>query len=158
MKGIQSLLKVMKNLKNASPAEVSEAIGGFMILNDFSARDVQMDEMESGFGPMKTKNFGSAISSVVVSAREILPKLEDLSCKVMVNEELISEGITRGMKYSIQEAIAYASMEEQLHPGEIFGSGTIPGCTGIENGRMLTKGDRITLVVEGIGELTNTVI
>ena len=129
-----------------------------MILNDFSARDVQMDEMESGFGPMKTKNFGSAISSVVVSAREILPKLEDLSCKVMVNEELISEGITRGMKYSIQEAIAYASMEEQLHPGEIFRSGTIPGCTGIENGRMLTTGDRITLVVEGIGELTNTVI
>ncbi|MEL6192002.1 MAG: fumarylacetoacetate hydrolase family protein [Bacteroidota bacterium] len=149
---------ITKPLKNASPAEVSEAIGGFMILNDFSARDVQMDEVESGFGPMKTKNFGSSISSVVVSAGEILPKLEDLSCKVRINEKLISEGNTRGMKYSMQEAIAYASMEEQLHPGEIFGSGTIPGCTGIENGRMLNKGDSITLIVKGIGELTNTVV
>ena len=58
----------------------------------------------------------------------------------------------------MQEAIAYASWEEQLHPGELFGSGTIPFCTGIENGHLLKVGDSVRLEVEGIGSLTNFVI
>ena len=146
---------ITKPLKNASPEEVKEAIGGFVILNDFSARDVQLSEMESGFGPMKTKNFGSAISAVVVGKEELFPRLEELKVKVIINDKTIIESTTKGKLFSFQEAIAYASWEEQLHPGELFGSGTIPGCTGIENGVMLNKGDTITLEVEGIGTLTN---
>jgi len=148
---------ITKPLKNASVEEVNEAIGGFLILNDFSARDVQLDEMKSGFGPMKTKNFGSVISSIVVSKDELLSKIENLSVKVIINNQTIIESNTKGKLYSFQEAIAYASWEEQLHPGELFGSGTIPGCTGIENGVMLNKGDMITLEVEGIGQLSNTI-
>ncbi|MBX2872304.1 MAG: fumarylacetoacetate hydrolase family protein [Saprospiraceae bacterium] len=148
---------ITKPLKNASIDEVNEAIGGFLILNDFSARDVQLDEMESGFGPMKTKNFGSAISSVVVAKEDLLHRLEALKVSVSINDETIVEGTTEGKLYSFQEAIAYASWEEQLHPGELFGSGTIPGCTGIENGVMLKAGDQICLTVEGIGSLNNTI-
>lgn len=148
---------ITKSLKNATPEEVEKAIGGFVILNDFSARDVQISEMESGFGPMKTKNFGSSISSHVVSRDEIIERLQQLKTSVQINDELVTEGTTEGMYYSIQDAIAYASWEEQLHPGELFGSGTIPGCTGIENDVMLKRGDTITLAVEGLGKLTNRV-
>jgi len=148
---------ITKPLRNASIEEVTDAIGGFVILNDFSARDVQLSEMDAGFGPMKTKNFGSSISSTVAHRDGLIDRLDSLQTKVLVNDKLIMESNTSGKQYSMQEAIAYASWEEQLHPGELFGSGTIPGCTGIENGVMLDKGDKITLVVEGIGELSNVV-
>lgn len=149
---------INKPLKNATPEEAEQAIGGFVILNDFSARDVQISEMESGFGPMKTKNFGSSISTHIVSRDELINRLQQLKTEVHINDQLVAEGTTEGMYYSIQEAIAYASWEEQLHPGELFGSGTVPGCTGIENGVMLKRGDNITLAVEGLGQLTNQVV
>ena len=148
---------ITKPLKNASIEEVTEAIGGFMILNDFSARDVQIAEMSSGFGPMKAKNFGNAISAVVAHKSQLIDQIDQLSVKVWINHQLIVESTTQGALFSIQEAIAYASWEEQLHSGEIFGFGTIPKCTGIENGRMLSSGDEITLEVEGVGRLTNYV-
>lgn len=148
---------ITKPLKNASIEEVNDAIGGFLILNDFSARDVQLDEMKSGFGPMKAKNFGNSISSVVTGKNELIHKIDDLKVQVLINDKTIVESDTKGAFYSLQEAIAYASWEEQLHPGELFGSGTIPGCTGIENGVMLHKGDTITLQIEGIGALTNKI-
>jgi 2-keto-4-pentenoate hydratase/2-oxohepta-3-ene-1,7-dioic acid hydratase (catechol pathway) len=148
---------ITKPLKNASLQEVTDAIGGFLILNDFSARDVQLDEMDSGFGPMKTKNFGNAISSVVVKKEALINQLDALSVRVIINGDMIVESDTSGKMYTFEEAIAYASWEEQLHPGELFGSGTIPGCTGIENGVMLKKGDTISLEVEGLGILTNKV-
>lgn len=149
---------ITKPLKNASINEVNEAIGGFVILNDFSARDVQLDEMECGFGPMKTKNFGSAISATITRKEELINRIDDLVVRVFINDQLVVEGNTQGKYYSFQEAIAYASWEEQLHPGELFGSGTIPGCTGIENGIMLKKGDNITLEIEGIGQLSNHIV
>lgn len=148
---------ISKPLKNATIEEVNDAIGGFLILNDFSARDVQLNEMESGFGPMKTKNFGSAISSVIIGKDSIIDKVDDLDVKVIINGEEIAVSNTSGKSYSFQQAIAYASWEEQLHPGELFGSGTIPGCSGIENGVMLNKGDTITLEIENIGSLTNKI-
>ncbi|WP_424001355.1 fumarylacetoacetate hydrolase family protein [Maribacter sp. IgM3_T14_3] len=148
---------ICKPLKNASIDQVNDAIGGFLILNDFSARDIQLDEMDSGFGPMKTKNFGSSISSVIVRKESLIHQVDNLKVKVIINGKTIVESNTKDKTYSLQEAIAYASWEEQLYPGELFGSGTIPGCTGIENGVMLNKGDTITLEIEGIGSLTNKI-
>lgn len=148
---------INKPLKNAKPEEVNDAIAGFLILNDFSSRDTQMDEFKAGFGPMKSKNFGSALSAMAVSAEELLPKIDDLKVEVLINDKSVATGHSGGKIFSLQEAIAYASWEEQLHPGEVFGSGTIPDCTGIENGQMLKKGDTITLKVEHIGTLTNIV-
>lgn len=149
---------ITKPLKNAHASEVEDAIGGFVILNDFSARNRQLQEMKSGFGPMKTKNFANAISCTIATREPILSKIEDLSVRVIINDELITENRSFGKIYSFQEAIAYASWGEQLHPGELFGSGTIPGCTGIENGKMLKKGDSIRLEVDGIGHLKNHIL
>lgn len=147
-----------KPLKNASLQEASDAIGGYVILNDFSARDIQIDEMQAGFGPMKSKNFASSISNVIISKSSINERLEDLKVKVLINGEEIVSTNSKGKLYSFEEAIAYASWEEELHAGELFGSGTIPMCTGIENGRMLKPGDTIRLEVEELGSLTNTII
>lgn len=149
---------IIKPLKNAKKEEVNDAIGGFVILNDFSARDVQLDELKAGFGPMKAKNFGNAISAVVVGKDEILEQIDRLQAKVLVNDQLVAQNTTANKLFSFQEAIAYASWEEQLHPGELFGSGTIPRCTGIENGVMLKKGDTIRLEVEKMGSLCNFIV
>ncbi len=149
---------ITKPLKNARVEEVNQAIGGFVILNDFSARDVQLSEIRSGFGPMKAKNFGTAMSSVIVNRDELIDRLEDLKVKVTINGKEIVKSSTKGKKYSFAEAIAYASWEEQLHPGEIFGSGTVTGCAGIENGHLLNQGDQIKFEVEGIGELENHIV
>ncbi len=147
-----------KPLKNATAKEAEDAIGGFVVFNDFSARDVQISEMESGFGPMKSKNFVNSISKIIVTADEILPIIEDLKVQVKINNKSIIKTKTGKMDYSIPEAIAYASLEEQLYPGEFFGSGTIPGCTGIENEHLLNTGDTISLEIEKIGKLQNKIL
>jgi len=146
-----------KKIKNASSKEAEDAIGGFVIFNDLSARDVQAAEMKCGFGPMKAKNFANSISNVVVTADEILPRLSKLPVSVYINDELVIHSDTRDMYYTIAEAVAYASWEEQLYPGEFLATGTVPGCTGIENGQMLLSGDTIRLEVEGMGAVVNTV-
>ncbi|MDG1443594.1 MAG: fumarylacetoacetate hydrolase family protein [Pseudomonadales bacterium] len=148
---------ICKPLKNATVDEAEQAIGGFVVFNDFSARDVQMDEMDTGFGPMKAKNFINAISNVVVTADEILPMVNSLTVTVTINGKKIARNTSAGMHFSIPQAIAYASWEEQLHAGEFFGSGTIPHCTGMENGVFLHSNDSISLEIEGIGSLYNKV-
>ncbi len=79
-----------KPLHDATPERCEAAIGGFVVLNDFSARDVQADEMASGFGPQKAKHFASAISKVVVTADEILPRWRSLEGSVRLNGDLLA--------------------------------------------------------------------
>ena len=147
-----------KPLLDADPDACEAAIGGFVVLNDFSARDVQLDEMASGFGPQKSKHFASAISNVLVTADEILPRWRDLNGHVRLNGALIAEPTTAGAKWSLGEVIAHACRGEQLHAGELFGSGTLPGGSGIETGRLLRAGDEIEIGLEGIGTLANPII
>lgn len=149
---------ICRPLKNATPDQARAAMGGFVVFNDFSARDVQLSEIQCGFGPMKAKNFVNAISPVVTTADEILPVLERLNVSVAINGQQVAENTTAGMLHSLPDAIAYASWEEQLHPGEFFGSGTVPDCTGIENGHFLKSGDTIRLEIEKIGVLENSVL
>lgn len=144
-------------LCDADPATAEAAIGGFVVLDDFSARDVQLGEMNSGFGPQKAKHFRSAMSAIVVSADEILPRWRTLQGSVHLNGELIAECTTRGARWSLGEVLAHASRGEQLFPGELFGTGTLPGGSGIEYGRLLERGDTIALAIDGIGTLTNRI-
>jgi 2-keto-4-pentenoate hydratase/2-oxohepta-3-ene-1,7-dioic acid hydratase in catechol pathway len=145
-------------LRDASPEAAEAAIGGFVVLNDFSARDVQADEMDSGFGPQKSKHFASAISKVVVSADEVLPRWRQLKGSVHLNGALIAQTSTAGAKWSLGELIAHASCGEQLYRGELFGSGTLPGGSGIETGHLLKSGDAIEIKIEGVGTLFNRVV
>jgi 2-keto-4-pentenoate hydratase/2-oxohepta-3-ene-1,7-dioic acid hydratase in catechol pathway len=145
-------------LRDATPSAAERAIGGFVVLNDFSARDVQLAEMRSGFGPQKAKHFASAMSGVLVSADEVLARWRDLKGSVTLNGERISECYTAGARFSLGEALAHASRGEQLHPGELFGTGTLPGGSGIESGRLLSRGDTISLSIDGIGTVTNRIV
>lgn len=144
-------------LGNATPDHAKAAIGGFVVLNDFSARDVQIDEMRSGFGPQKSKHFGSSISAEVGTADEILPRPESLTGTVEINGRTIADVSSADAQFTLPEAIAFASQSESLVPGELFGSGTLPGGAGIENGTMVTSGDTLTLTIDGLGSLTNIV-
>lgn len=146
-----------KPLFNASKNEARDAIGGFVILNDCSARDVQKAEMDSGFGPQKAKHFASTMSAEVVTADVVLPHINDLSGSVSINGVTVSQCHTKGMHFDLSEAIAFASKDEQLHPGELFGTGTIPGGSGMETGHWLSPGDTLSLSIDRIGVLTNTI-
>ena len=128
------------------------------MLNDFSARDVQLAEMRSGFGPQKAKHFRTTISGVIVSADEILPRWRDLKGRVHLNSEVVAECTTADARWSLGEVLVHASRGEQLLPGELFGTGTLPGGSGIEHGRLLERGDIITLAIDGIGALSNRIV
>jgi 2-keto-4-pentenoate hydratase/2-oxohepta-3-ene-1,7-dioic acid hydratase in catechol pathway len=147
-----------RELLDATPAEAEAAIGGFVVFNDFSARDVQYDEMQSGFGPQKSKNFCNAISSVVVTADEILPFWVALKGYVKLNGELVSEPVSEGACWSLGEVLAHLSRSQRLYPGEFFGSGTLPGGSGIEAGRLLAPGDLIEIGIDRIGSLSNRIV
>jgi 2-keto-4-pentenoate hydratase/2-oxohepta-3-ene-1,7-dioic acid hydratase in catechol pathway len=142
-------------------------IGGFTIFNDFSARDIQSREMGGRLGPAKGKDFdgGNAIGPALVTPDEI-PDPYNLVMSARINGEEVSYGHTKGMRWTFEELIAYASQDETLYPGEFFGSGTgtVPEsganrcCCGLEMGRFLKAGDTVELEVERIGKLTNHVV
>jgi len=147
-----------KPLFNATPQEAEEAIGAFVVVNDFSARDVQRAEMQSGFGPQKAKHFLSSMSETAVTADEILPRLSSLKAHVEINGKRLVETSFAGVRYSLGEALAFVSQDEPLFAGELFGTGTPPGGSGMETGRWLKVGDRLRLVIEGVGEIAHEIV
>ncbi len=144
-----------KPLCNATKEEARDAIGGFVVLNDVSARDCQKDEMESGFGPQRAKHFVNVMSAIVVTADEFLPNLSNLNGSILINDKRVATCDGRKMQYELPEAIAFLSQGEALHPGELFGTGTIPGGTGLENNHWVKRGDKISLEIDGLDCLSN---
>lgn len=151
------LLVICRPLYNATPEEALRAIGGFVVINDVSARGVQYPEMTSGFGPVKAKNFANAMSSELVTADEILPVVDALEATVSINGRPCGESSTAGMQHSIGEMIAHASLGERILPGELLATGTLPGCSGMETGNWLAAGDELELTINGIGTLRNRI-
>lgn len=148
---------ICRPLHDATPEQALQAIGGFVVVNDLSARDVQYPEMTSGFGPVKSKNFANAMSAELVTADEILPRVAELDVAVRINGEPCGRGNTAGMQHSLGEMVAYASLGERVFPGELLSTGTIPGCSGMETGQWLSPGDEIELEIDGVGTLRNVI-
>lgn len=133
------------------------AIGGFTVMNDWSARDLQFAEMRVGLGPAKGKDFATSIGPVVVTVDEF-----DGSEAVMVarvNGEERSRGNLRDLYHSWEAIVAQASRNTRLLPGDVIGSGTVGGGSILEHddGRWLQPGDVVELEVEGIGVLRNRI-
>lgn len=147
-----------RGLRNATPAEALDAIGAFVVLNDLSARDVQRAEVNSGFGPQKSKHFASSISEVAVTADEILPDVDGLHGSVGINGVAVATVTSAGMHHSLGEVLAHASRREHLRCGELFDTGTLPGGSGMENGRWLRSGDTVKVSIEGIGRIEHAII
>jgi 2-keto-4-pentenoate hydratase/2-oxohepta-3-ene-1,7-dioic acid hydratase in catechol pathway len=148
---------IARPLLNAGAAEATAAIGGFVVFNDFSARDVQHAEMASGLGPQKSKHFCNAMSATIITADELLPHLGTLKAEVLINDKVVARCSDRGARYSLGEALAHVSQDEQLYPGEFFATGTWPNGTALENGHWLEPGDTISLRIDRVGSLTNII-
>lgn len=146
-----------KPLHNATPAEATAAIGAFVVVCDFSARDVQKAEMDSGFGPQKSKHFVSSMSPIAVPAADILPRIDILTGTVEIDGKIAARCYTSGMHYSLGEVLAHASRDEQLQPGELFATGTLPGGSGMENGHWLRPGSRLRLAIDHVGAIEHVI-
>lgn len=146
-----------KPLFNATPQEALAAIGGFVVINDFSARDVQRAEMQTGLGPQKSKHFLSSMSPTLVTADEILPKLANLKAHVELNGQCMANTSTSGMKYTLGEVLAHLSKSEHLYPGELIATGTLPNGCGLEVGVLLKAGDHLKLTIDGVGDIVHTI-
>lgn len=144
-------------LFNATPEEALKAIGGFVVINDFSARDVQQAEMQSGLGPQKAKHFLTSMSQTMVTASEILPSINGLKAYVEINGQIVARNTTQGMRYGLGEVLAHLSLSEHLYPGELIASGTLPSGSGIEIDRWLQPSDVLRLVIEPIGEIVHEI-
>lgn len=134
-------------------------IFGYTVYDDFSARAIQAAEMTVGLGPAKGKDFiaAHALGPVVVTADE-LGDPYSLAMTAKVNGVRWTDGSTSDMHWRFEQMIAYASRDELVRVGEVFGSGTVGDGSGAEQGRTLGAGDVVELTVEGIGTLRNRVV
>jgi 2-keto-4-pentenoate hydratase/2-oxohepta-3-ene-1,7-dioic acid hydratase in catechol pathway len=144
---------------NISREQAPAHIFGYTIFNDVSARDVQAQDMrsQSGLGG-RSKDFdtGNVIGPCLVTADEIADPY-DLTMVARVNGEEWSRGNTGQMDHRFEDVLAHVSRNQTVHPGEVFGSGTVPTGCGLEHNRFLEDGDIIELEVESIGVLRNRI-
>jgi 2-keto-4-pentenoate hydratase/2-oxohepta-3-ene-1,7-dioic acid hydratase in catechol pathway len=155
-----------KEGKNIKASEAEEYIFGYTILNDWSARDIQMKEMKVLLGPAKGKDFATSIGPWMVTKDELEPYRVgdrfDLEMTAKVNGEVLSKGNFKDIYYTFSDMIERASEDVTLYPGDIIGSGTVGfGCLmelGTEVHRWLEPGDEIELTITALGSLTNKII
>jgi 2-keto-4-pentenoate hydratase/2-oxohepta-3-ene-1,7-dioic acid hydratase in catechol pathway/glyoxylase-like metal-dependent hydrolase (beta-lactamase superfamily II) len=151
--------------QDLSVDEAEQSIVGYMIFNDWSARDLQQLEGQLAIGQAKGKDSGVTLGPYLVTPDELEPYRRDgrlsLDVTALVNDEVIGSGSTGQMDWSFAEVISYASRGVTLTPGDVFGSGTVPTCTLVEHldpaapesfRGWLHDGDVVTLRVEGLGE------
>ncbi len=150
---------------DASRAE--EAIGGYMILNDWSARDLQREETTVRLGPAKGKDFASSIGPWLVTPDELADARTgtgyDLTMTAAVNGDELSRGTWSSAHFSFGQMIERASADVRLRPGDLLGSGTVgTGCLleirDEKLGRYLQPGDTVTLAIDRLGELSAPVV
>ena len=148
--------------------DAAEVIAGYTILNDWSSRNLQREEMPLSLGPAKGKDFASSFGPYMVTPDELEDSWDnngrlDLRMTCHINGKLISDGNTNDLYHSFGNMIERASMNTKLMPGEYIGSGTVgTGCIlelRPENtGGWVQKGDTVTLEVERLGKLENTIV
>jgi fumarylacetoacetate (FAA) hydrolase len=178
---LEAAIVISKHGRNIPAEEADEYIGGLMIMNDLSARRLQMEEMLLNLGPAKGKDFATAIGPWLVTMDELgefaVPAKENhtgknwnLSMKCSVNERQVSQGNLSDMDWTFAEIIERASYGVDLYPGDVIGSGTVgTGCFLELNGtarlndpnfpeQWLMPGDVVELGIDALGKLTNTIV
>ncbi len=136
--------------------EADQYIAGYTIMNDFSARDVQFQEMACRLGPAKGKDFGTVLGPCLITPDEI-PNINDLTMIARINGEVWSEGKFGSIHWSFSQMIQHVSRGETIYPGDVFGSGTVGGGCGLELNQFLKPGDLVELEIQPIGILRTPV-
>ena len=178
---LEVAIVIAKHGRNIPADEADDYIGGLMIMNDLSARTLQMEEMLLNLGPAKGKDFSTVTGPWLVTLDELeefeIPAKENhtgkawnLPMKCWVNDVLVSEGSMGDMDWTFAEIIERASYGVDLYAGDIIGSGTVgTGCFLELNGtgklndpnyneQWLKAGDTVKMEVEGWGMLNNTIV
>ena len=178
---LEASIVICKPGRNIKAADADEYIGGLMIMNDMSARTLQMEEMLLNLGPAKGKDFSTVIGPMLVTLDELEPyevpckenhtgKAWNLGMKCRVNDKLVSEGNLADMDWTFAEIIERCSYGVNLMPGDVIGSGTVgTGCflelngTGLLNDpnfvpQWLQEGDVVEMEIDALGKLSNTIV
>ena len=161
-----------KEGRDLTPEQARDHIVGYTVFNDWSARDLQSAEMKVGLGPCKGKDTATTLGPYLVTADE-LGKYRDadgflrLALTAEINGEVVGRDLLSNMSWTFEEMAAYASRGTVVRPGDVLGSGTcgnggclaeLWGVRGRQNPPPLKPGDTVTLTVEGIGSVSNTVV
>ncbi|RAJ75443.1 fumarylacetoacetate (FAA) hydrolase [Chitinophaga dinghuensis] len=178
---LEAAIVVCKAGRNIKAEEADEYIGGFMIMNDMSARTLQMEEMKLNLGPAKGKDFSTVIGPMLVTPDELesflIPakpghtgKNYNLKMTCKVNGIQVSEGNMGDMDWTFAEILERCAYGANILPGDVIGSGTVgTGCflelngTGKLNNpdyqeQWLQAGDVVEMEIAGLGTLKNTIV
>lgn len=178
---LEAAIVIGKKGRNITAAEADDYIAGYMIMNDMSARLMQMEEMKLNLGPAKGKDFSTVIGPIMVTPDELeaykVPAKEghtgnnyNLKMKCWVNGEQLSEGSMGDMDWTFAEIVERCAYGADILPGDVIGSGTVgTGCLLELNGtglfhdpnyqpQWLKEGDVVEMEIEGLGKLTNTIV
>lgn len=154
---LEMALVIGKEGRNIKQEDASDYIFGFSCMNDFSARDIQMEEMSVRLGPAKGKDFATSIGPWIVTKDEV-GDYHDLNMAARVNGEQWSLGNCREMYHSWERMIEHVSLEETIFPTDILGSGTANRGCGLEIERWLKPDDVVEIEIQNIGVLRNKVV
>jgi fumarylacetoacetate (FAA) hydrolase len=178
---LEAAIVICKHGRNIKAAEADEYIGGLMIMNDMSARTLQMDEMKLNLGPAKGKDFATIIGPWLVTLDELqdfevppkeshIGKSWNLEMKCWVNDVQVSESNLSDMDWTFAEIIERASYGADLYPGDVIGSGTVgTGCFLELNGtgklndpnyteQWLKPNDVVEMEITALGKLGSTIV
>jgi fumarylacetoacetate (FAA) hydrolase len=178
---LECAIVIARQGRNIRASAADSYIGGFMIMNDLSARTLQAEEMLLSLGPAKGKDFATVIGPVLVTPDEleayrVSPKAGhtgaayNLSMTCKVNGIPVSQGNLSEMDWTFAEIIERASYGATLYPGDVIGSGTVgTGCFLELNGtgklldpayteQWLREGDVVEMEITGLGTLVNTIV
>ncbi|MET9816041.1 fumarylacetoacetate hydrolase family protein [Streptomyces sp. NPDC006355] len=158
--------------RDLTPEQARDHIIGYTIYNDWSARDLQSREMQVGLGPCKGKDTATTLGPYLVTADELEPYRDSdgflrLALTAEINGEVVGKDLLSNMSWTFEEMTAYASRGTWVRPGDVLGSGTcgnggclaeLWGVRGRQDPPPLKPGDTVTLTVEGIGTVSNTVV
>lgn len=177
---LEIAIVIGKEGKNIKAKDADAYIAGFTIMNDLSARKLQMEEMLLNLGPAKGKDFSTVIGPWLVTPNELTTFLVpakqghvgnnyNLSMKCWVNDKLVSVGNVKDMDWTFAEIIERCSYGVTIYPGDVIGSGTVgTGCflelngTGKRNNpnyqaQWLQPNDEVKMQIDGLGTLVNTI-
>ncbi|MEE2954050.1 MAG: fumarylacetoacetate hydrolase family protein [Bacteroidota bacterium] len=178
---LEAAIVIGKKGRNITAKDADNYIAGYMIMNDMSARGLQMEEMKLNLGPAKGKDFCTIIGPYLVTKDELVDKKVEtaeghdgdtysLEMKCWVNGELLSEGNMKDMNWTFAEIVERCAFGADVLPGDVIGSGTVgTGCLLELNGThklndpnyepvWLKDGDVIEMEIEKLGRIKNKVV
>lgn len=156
--------------RDLHPGDAQSHIAGYAVLCDFSARDLQGQEIAANLGPAKGKDTATSVGPFLVTADELEPHRTDrgfaLSMRASVNGRIYSEGTFDTLSWTLGELLAYASRGTALRPGDVIGTGTVGGgcileqmlAHGAEQYPWLKVGDEVELEIEHLGTLRHRIV